>query len=120
MKGVIGFEEHRINCIIGILPQERVEPQDIFIDLKVGYDFSISSVTDDILDTIDYTKMTFLCTEIAQEGKYQLLEKLAADILKALLDQFDITWAWIRIKKPNGIPSAQNSSVELELHRDRV
>ena len=39
--GVIGFEHYKIHCVIGNNVQERLLPQDIYLDLRVEQDFSL-------------------------------------------------------------------------------
>ena len=34
MKGTIGIESLEIHCIVGILPQERVQEQDLIVDIQ--------------------------------------------------------------------------------------
>jgi dihydroneopterin aldolase len=113
MKGVLGFENHRIRCIIGIGEEERSREQDILIDLKVTADFSRSAVSDQLTDTIDYLALAHLCSDLAHKNKYQLLEKFAGDVMKELFSRFPISEAWIKIKKPKGIETADFSLVEL-------
>lgn len=117
MIGLIGFENHRISCIIGIHDAERVEKQDIFVDLKVAVDISKCVSSDRVEDTVDYVSMALVCSNLAINNSYRLLERYAVDVLKALFDSFDIQEAWIKVKKPNGLPLADHSFVELSRKR---
>ena len=118
MIGQIGFENLKISCIIGMGEEERREEQPIFVDLKVGVDISKSVKTDKLEDTVDYVAMAQVCTELALQKQYQLLETYAAEVLKALFDGFDIQEAWIKVKKPEALPTAAYSVVELSRKRD--
>lgn len=113
MKGIIGFKDLQIHCIIGIYPEERTKSQDIFIDLKVAYDLTDCVQTQSIEKALDYTKLAAICQEIAEKG-YLLIEALAYDILDKIFKNFTITWVWIKIKKPQAIPKAHHAFVELE------
>lgn len=119
MLGIIGFEELKISCIIGVENHERHHEQEIYVDLKIETDFSKCAISDHIHDTIDYVALAQICTEIARKGKYQLLEKYACDVVNALLIQQGINWAWIKVKKPNALPAAACSTVEMKKMRDR-
>lgn len=114
MLGIIGFEQHRIRCIIGVTEDERREGQDIYVDLKVKVDFSRCTASDSLQDTVSYIPLAEICTHQAQTNQYQLLETLANAILRRILSDPNIHWAWIRIKKPAAIPSAAYALVELE------
>lgn len=113
MLGIIGIEHHRVQCVIGIYAIERAQSQEIFIDLKVESEFSKCVKTDSVEDTISYVDLAAICTQLAHEKQYQLLETYASDVLKTLLDRFKINWAWIKIKKPAAIPTAMHGYVEL-------
>lgn len=114
MKGTIGFEHCRVVCCIGVEQSERQVPQELYIDLKVQYDFSSCMHSDDIQDAINYVDLADVCLQTASNKQYRLMETLASDILNTLLADHRIDWAWIKIKKPQAIPTAQYATVELE------
>jgi dihydroneopterin aldolase len=118
MIGWIGFENHRISCVIGIGAEERREEQLIFVDLKAAVDISESVKTDKLEDTVDYAAMAQVCTDLAAQNQYQLLEKYASDVLQALFKRFDILEARIKVKKPKALPTAACSVVELSKKKD--
>ncbi len=117
MNGIIGFKKLRVDCIIGILPHERVQEQTLFVDIKVRHDFSACIKDDHIDATIDYVRMAELVTETAVTGKYGLIETYAAAVIERLFETFPISWAWIHIEKPVALPAAACSMVELERTR---
>jgi dihydroneopterin aldolase len=117
--GTIGLYHHRIRCLIGINPEERVREQEIYVDVKVQADFSACVKSDCIQDTCNYVKMAEICTQLAQEKKYKLLETFANDVLDQLLKEFNVESAWICVKKPSAIATADYTSVELEKHKER-
>ncbi len=117
MLGIVGVYNHRVTCIIGVNPDERVKVQDIFFDVKVKTNFIPSIRSNTVESTINYEQMAEICTILAQGKKHYLLEALACDILNELQTKFQIEWAWIKIKKPNALASAEYALVELEWNR---
>lgn len=115
--GVIGFCDHKIDCIVGIHPEERVKEQSLSVDLKAKIDFSPCLDRDSIDETIDYTHLSAFCTSLAKEKRYCLIESFAADILSGCLTQFRAHWAWVRVKKPSAISTAAYAFVEMERER---
>jgi 7,8-dihydroneopterin aldolase/epimerase/oxygenase len=113
MQGIIGFENLKINCIIGIFPEERTTQQALFIDLKVQVELSQCIKSQDVKDTVDYARLAQFCIKEA-ENQHGLLEILANEILQKIFAEFDVKWAWIKIKKPQAIKDAQHAYVELE------
>lgn len=112
--GIIGIHRHQVSCIVGILPQERVEKQTLFIDLKIRTDLSKCIQSGQLSDSIDYTILAHLCTKLAEEKNYYLIENFAADVIDQCFSQFQPTWAWIKIQKPSAIPTAEYAFVECE------
>lgn len=115
--GNLGFTDHEISCIIGIYPEERKTEQLVSVDLKVEVDLAGCFASGSIGDTVDYSQLAALCSELAQKNNYQLLETFASDILDQCLRFQSVRRGWVRIKKPASIPSAAYAYVELERRR---
>lgn len=118
MKGYIGFRGYEINCVIGVYPYERLNPQTIYIDLVVETDFSKCIESDNLEDTVNYEQLAEICKVLAINKKYRLLETFAAEALQEIFRQFKVPKASIFIKKPNALTLADCSTVELELIND--
>jgi len=116
MLGIIGFDELELDCVIGVYPDERVATQKLFIDLKVEADIGASVHSDRLKDTIDYCELVKLI-QIEANANCQLLETLAHRISMRLLSELNLTWVWIRIRKPSAIANAKAAFVEFEKFR---
>lgn len=114
MLGIIGFENHRISCIIGVNPQERLHEQEILISLQMEVDIQRACYSDEVVNTICYAEAAGLCTEIAQKGRFHLLEKLAYELVTQLTSLYELSWIKVKIRKPSAIPTASCAFVELE------
>lgn len=112
----VGFEKLKITCLIGILPHEYVEPQVIFVSLKLALPQELQR-NNELSMTIDYTQLSSLCQSVATRCHHGLLETLAADILEELLAHYSLSYLWIRIEKPAAIAGASCAFVE---HEKRV
>ncbi len=118
--GILGIHQHQISCIVGIYPKERQHEQMLIIDAKVKLDLSRCLASGQVQDTIDYVLIAQLCTELAQQKKYFLLETFASDILDECIGRFQAVWAWVCIQKPAAIPSAAYAYVELERFKESI
>lgn len=114
MQGIIGIENFKISCIIGVNPDERTRVQEIFVDLKVRADVSRCIAKDRLKDAIDYTLLAKMCRDLAIAHRYHLMETYAAEVLSAMLQSDRIEWAWIRVKKPKGLLDASYTYCEME------
>ncbi len=110
---MIGIHQYQISCIIGDLPEERIEKQTIFINVKVRIDLSAAAKSEKLEDTVDYVALAEICNQLAQ-NEYYLLEKFAVDTVEICLAKFPITWAQVSIQKPKAILGAAYVYVEFE------
>lgn len=120
MLGTIKIEKQKVCCIIGILEQERKEPQDIFIDLEMKSDFTSCVHSESVEDTVDYVRVVDICKSLATKGKYQLIETYAHQLLETLFDTFDIFWAKVEVRKPQALSEADCAAVILEKQQELV
>lgn len=119
-RGIIGVCHHQIRCIVGVNPEERIQEQEIYVDLKVKSNFNACLGSDQIKDTVDYNQLAQLSTQLAQEKRYHLLETFAVEVIDQILANFPVSWAWIRVKKPLAISTAHYTLVEFERSRQGV
>ena len=117
MQGKVGFRSVVIPCIIGIHLHERIKKQNIVVDLEVSADFTACLLSDRIQDTVDYCALLEVCEEHAKKN-YQLLERYAAEVLLALFQKFPISYAEIRVEKPQALASG-SSVVALSLTKEK-
>lgn len=113
----LGVSKHKIPCIIGIHPTEREQLQEVWVDIQVETDISKSLKSNKIDDTVDYTRLADICTELASIHCYHLLETFAHDVIQKVFEEFDVNWVWIKIKKPFAITTGEFAFVELKEYK---
>jgi dihydroneopterin aldolase len=84
---------------IGVPEQERGEPQEIEIDLRLGVEKSFAEMADSISETIDYAAVCDAVRELALARPRQLVETLAGEISQLLLTRFGADSAEVEIRK---------------------
>ena len=114
----ISIVDLEITCIIGILPDERVKEQILLLDIYLDVDFGDSNIADDINETIDYTKIAEMATQLGISKKYKLIESFCYDLNNLFLDTFKIIQqSKITVKKPNAIPKAKYAAFSMKKSR---
>ena len=114
----ISIVDLEITCIIGILPAERTKEQTLLLDIYLDVDFGDSNIADDINETIDYTKIAEMATQLGISKKYKLIESFCYDLNNLFLDTFKIIQqSKITVKKPNAIPKAKYAAFSMEKSR---
>jgi dihydroneopterin aldolase len=117
MEGIIRIEGYKVHSIIGAYAYEREEEQEILLDIEMKIDFSKCTQTDSIIDTVDYSEVVKVCSELAKKRGYHLLETFAYESVHALMDLFSPRSVKIRLRKERALPLARAVSVELELSK---
>lgn len=119
MLGTVGFENHRIDCIIGINPKERLHKQEIYVSLQVKSNFAEVALKDDLSYAVNYSTLAAFCTEWAEKKQYHMLETYAYELIHQLVDHFKLSWVKLLVKKPAAIATASYAFVELEYSESR-
>ncbi|MCB9833916.1 MAG: dihydroneopterin aldolase [Planctomycetes bacterium] len=114
MIGTILLEGLEVNCIIGIHPHERVEPQSILVDCEMDHDLAQAAATDDIAATIDYSAVAGLLRDLAVEGRYQLIETYVEEAAARIIERFGALRVMLKVMKPDAVPEARWSAVRIE------
>ncbi|MFN0065626.1 MAG: dihydroneopterin aldolase [Chlamydiales bacterium] len=114
MNAMLKIRNLKVQCTIGCLEHEKSDPQEILVDLTIQTDISEAVQTDSVVDTIDYTMIAKVVSDVAKGEHFNLLETYAHEALHALFAQFPLQWVKIRVKKKTGIPLADYIAIELE------
>ncbi len=116
--GTTGLRSLRIDCVVGVYPHERTDPQPLVVDVEVDYDFAPAAETDDVADALDYDRIAAGLTQVAQEGRFALLEALVEACASFCLDSFpQVTTVRLEIRKPRAVEAAEASFVRIERSR---
>jgi len=121
MIGSIGLEGLQIRCIVGIHPHERVEEQDLFVDISVDTDFTAAAETDRVEHTIDYAQIAEELTQLATARKFQLIETFAEESATLLFALFpEVSIIALKVRKPAAVPAANCSFVQIRRNREAL
>ena len=92
----------------GLLKEESVLGQKFFLDIELEVDTKEAGLTDDMTKSVSYAEVYELVKDIVTNKRFNLLEALAENIAKDVLEEFDlVNGIMVRVKKPeapvNGI-----------------
>jgi FolB domain-containing protein len=104
--------------IIGINPNERVNKQDILINMTLFTDIRPAAATDNITHATNYKTITKRIVEHVEASDDQLVEKLVTDIARIVLTEFNVTKAIVRVEKPTALRFAASVGIEIERTRE--
>lgn len=78
-----------VNARHGVLPQEKVTPQNFIIDITFDYDCLKAAKSDDIADAVNYAEVCGVAYNVCANNSFNLIEKLAYEIDFAIAEKFD-------------------------------
>lgn len=84
--------------------RDRAQPFDL--DLALDLDLAAAAHSDDLRDTLDYAALARRVAAIVEQTSYRLLERLAADVAAALLDDARVRRVEVTIAKPGLLAGA--------------
>lgn len=105
-------------AIIGIHPDERVNPQPLIIDLRLGVASIEQAVATESIDaTVDYQRVCETVMALVHDGAFHLVETLAERAVAALFERFPLDRIVIRVRKPLALPYTRGVGVLIDRRR---
>jgi dihydroneopterin aldolase len=85
----------------GVHPAEREQPQRFNCTVTLHLSSNQAEESDELADTVDYSKVRQTIITVVQNNSFQLLERLAREIATQLLADTRIQKAVVSIEKPD-------------------
>ena len=89
----------RVKTWIGVPDAERIEAQEVEMDIRIEPERSFAEMQDDISLTVDYAAVCQRASEVARERPRRLIESLAQEIGSMILSEFAATSVEVEIRK---------------------
>ncbi|MDR1563322.1 MAG: dihydroneopterin aldolase [Dysgonamonadaceae bacterium] len=97
----IELKKMTFHAFHGVFPQERKTGNIFTVDLRIGIDLSIASVSDSLKDTVDYA-LIFEIVKGEMSIPSNLLEHVAGRIIRSIKGRFpEVKGVEIRLSKHN-------------------
>jgi FolB domain-containing protein len=103
--------------IIGINEDERVNKQDILINVVMYANTRTAAATDSIDDAVNYRTITKHIIRHVESSADFLVEKLVNDLARIILTEYGVERAIVRLEKPGALRFAESVGVEIERTR---
>lgn len=103
----------------GYIPAEQELGQKFEVDLELTVGLTKPGRSDDLKETVDYTKVYAETQRIVEGKKFKLLEALAEDIAQTLVALFPVEEVFVRVKKPHVSIKGPVDYLGVEVRRSR-
>ena len=105
-------------AIIGIYDWEREVKQRLEADLEMWKDLRAAAKSDAIEDTLNYKSVAKRVLGFVEASQYRLVEALAGEIARIVLEEFAIERVRVTVHKPGAIRHSRDVGVVVERGRD--
>lgn len=107
-----------LRSIIGLNPEERVNKQDILINMVMYADIRAAAAADDIETSVNYKAVTKRVITHVEESADLLVEKLVTDLAYLVLSEFPtVARVQVRVEKPGALRFAESVGIEIDRNR---
>ena len=103
----------------GVLPAERELGQRFVIDVDLWADCSEAALTDDLSHALDYSKVHGVVIQAVQAQTYHLIEALAGELCRALLQGTSAGSVSVRVEKVQPPIAQFTGTAAVVMKRDR-
>lgn len=107
-----------LRTIIGINDDERVNRQDVVINLVLETDIRSAARSDDIADTVNYRTLTKEVIDLVEDSRFLLVERMAEKIAQVCLRDKRVERVQVTVEKPTALRFAGSVGVSIDRHRD--
>ncbi len=88
-----------LRCRIGVTEAERAKFQRILADVRLWPEGGLKGLGDDLSNTVDYYELSRQIVRMAKTGERRLIETLAEDICRLVLENPRVAKTSVRIRK---------------------
>jgi len=102
-----------IDAIIGIYDFERTKAQKVVLDLEMAWDNQVAAKSENIDDALNYKTLSDHLKDYVGSSQFQLIETLAEQIAKIVLEEFHVQWLSLTLHKPDALDGATDVGVKI-------
>jgi len=117
MLATICIKNLRLRTYIGFNEEEKTKKQDVIVNIFLHYDASAAAESDSVDDACNYKILTKQIIALVEAKSFDLLEKMAADIIGLIAETDKVLEASVEIDKPHALRFADSVSVEMKYQR---
>jgi 7,8-dihydroneopterin aldolase/epimerase/oxygenase len=113
----IFIRDLKVDTIVGLNDNERHTAQTLSFDIELGLPNRRAFSSDQLSDTIDYSRVAALVKRELGAHQCLLLERLAQQLCDRIQAEFEPSWIRMSVAKSGIVPGASQVGVVLEQGR---
>ena len=104
----------------GVYEHERLQAQPFEVDVELALNLQPAGLSDDLSQTVDYSRVFDTCRQIVESTRFNLVEALAEAIAHEILAGFPAEEVTVRVRKPSVDLGGPFRGVGVEIRRRRT
>ena len=117
MPDLVHVRRLQLRTIIGINPEERVNRQDVTVNVSVACDCREAAASDSIEHAVNYRTISKRIIQLVEHSRFLLVERMAEEIAKLALADPRAESVRVEVLKPGAVRFADAVGVEIERSR---
>lgn len=109
----------RVYAYHGVKETEKEKGQPFELDVTLSVDVSAAGQSDDLAQTVNYSKVAKRIVAVMQSEKNDLLERVSTRVAEMILTEFPVNEVTVLLKKPRAPIAADFDYVAVEITRRR-
>ncbi len=102
-----------LRTIIGINPDERVNRQDVLINIALTTDIRPAASQDNIDHAVNYRTITKDVIDLVENSRFLLVERMAEEIARLCLRDSRVLSVQVTVEKPGAVRFAKSVGVSI-------
>ncbi|OBT07380.1 dihydroneopterin aldolase [Vibrio sp. UCD-FRSSP16_10] len=108
------IEQLEVITTIGVYDWEQEIKQKLVLDIEMAHNNQPAGKSDDVEDALDYFSVSQAVLSHIENGRFLLVERVAEEIAALIMNQFNVPWLRIKLRKPGAVPQAASVGVVIE------
>ncbi|WP_305814362.1 dihydroneopterin aldolase [Photobacterium leiognathi] len=108
------IEQLEVIATIGVYDWEQEIKQKLVLDLEMAHDNRPAANNDDVMLALDYSTVSTAVTNLIEQGRFLLVERVAEEVASLIMTDFNVPWVKVRVTKPGAVVNACGVGVQIE------
>lgn len=104
----------RIETRIGVYAWEQHVRQPVLLNIQIAMRDARAGESDDIAHAMDYAAVVARLQQLLADHPHKLLERLAENVARVILDEFQAPWVRVQLAKLMPLPGVRQLGVSIE------
>ena len=109
----VHIRDLRLSCIVGVYEEERLEKQEILINITMFAYLRKACESDRLEDTVDYKSVKKQIIAMVEASSHLLIERLAQRTADICLAAPGVEKVTVAVDKPGALRYARSAAVEI-------